>query len=292
MPRPGGVVNAGLWPKPGPALCICLRPAGWIQLTVHFMNRLRLYPALILLLLGFVRPLAAADAPAAAAAPKPGYKVVVKISFNEQGVGEEATVVESDDPTSDTILHRIALTLAAQVKPEPHLKDGKPVKFSAVVPFDFPVEGDEGAAANNAPKPTFKNPGQRPVYPENLAAAGVVGGAILEMIIGADGNIRQVNVLQASHPEFARSAEAAVRTWVLVPAMKDGVPVESRWRTAFAYSVEGKDVDWKWRVAPRPSIGGNVVFSHLRLLPPAAAGPAAPTLQIPPAPAGPPPEKK
>ena len=252
------------------------------------MNRRHFCLALISLLLALGSQLAAAPE----ATAKPGYKVVVKISFNELGVGEGAEVVQSDDPTNDSILHRIALNLAAQVKQPPHLKDGKPVKFAALVPFDFPVEGDEGAAANDAPKPKFKDPGQRPVYPENLAAAGVVGGAVLELIIGADGKLRQVTVLQASHPEFAQSAEASIRTWGFGPALKDGVPVESRWRTVIAYSTDGKDVDWRWRVAPRPSIGGSVVFPRRMLTPAGAATPAAPTLQIPPVPAAAVPEKK
>src|SRR5450432_3030234 len=110
-----------------------------------------LIPSLLSLSLALSQSVQAADAPLA---KNPGYTVMVKISFDDKGVGQEATVVESDDPTSDTILHRIALTLAAQVQQPPHLKDGKPVPFSALVPFDFPVAGDEGAAANKAPRPT------------------------------------------------------------------------------------------------------------------------------------------
>jgi TonB family protein len=207
---------------------------------------------LAVLCLAFAPRLAAADA------AKPGYKVVVEVSYDEQGLPEGARVVQSDDPTSDTILHRIAMTLSAQVKQAPHLKDGKPVKFSVRIPFDFPVEDDEGPEANEAPKPR-QTGGLRPVYPENLASAGIVGGAILELTIGADGVVKKVVMMRASHPEFGQSAEAAAKTWVFRPAIKDGVPIESRWRTAVAYSVDGKEVDWKWRVAPRPNLGGSVV---------------------------------
>jgi TonB family protein len=152
------------------------------------------------------------------------------------------------------------------------------------VPFDFPVEDDEGPKANGAPKPRQKG-GLRPVYPENLAAAGVVGGAIVEINIGADGLVKKTTVLRASHPEFAQSAETAVKTWEFTPAMKDGVPIASRWRTAIAYSVDGKEVDWKWRVAPRPNLGGSVVGRPKALPAPAAPAPAAPPAQPAPAPA-------
>ena len=242
------------------------------------MSIRRLFLAFIVLSVGFGQHLAAADT------AKPGYKVVVEVSFNEKGMSEGAKVVESDDPTSDTVLHRIALTLSAQIKQPPHLKDGKPVRFTARVPFDFPVEGDEGAAANATPKPR-QTGGQRPLYPENLAATGVVGGAILELSIGTDGTVHKVTVLRASHPEFAQSAEAAVKTWVYIPSLKDGIPFESRWRIAIAYSVDSKEVEWKWRVAPRPNLGGSVV-GRPKQLPPATAvlpppapeqKPAAPT---------------
>jgi TonB family protein len=255
------------------------------------MNRRPLPLALFALLLGCGLPLAVADIPPALAAPAkvvaPGYHVVVGIAFKEDGVSEGAEIVESDDPTNDTILNRIALNLASKIKQEPRLKDGKPVKFTVVVPFDFPVEGDEGAAANQAPRPTPKSFGQRPAYPENLAAAGEVGGAILELVIGTDGSVTKVTTLRASHPEFAQSAATAVRTWVFGPAMKNGVPVESRWRTVIGYSTEGRELDWKWRVAPRPSLGGSIVFPHRRAPAPEAATPATP-----PVPAGPAPEKK
>ena len=204
---------------------------------------------------------------------KPGYKVIVEISFDETGAGEEAKVVESDDPTNDTILNRIALALSAEIKQPPHMKDGKPAKFVARVPYDFPVEGDEGKAANDAPRPSQKD-GTRPVYPENLAKEGVVGGAILELNIGEDGKVQKVTVLDSSHPEFAQSAETSAKTWVFSPALKDGKPVECRWRTALAYSVDGKDVDWKWRVAPRPNLGGSIVFTRTNTAP--ANTPAAP----------------
>jgi TonB family protein len=206
----------------------------------------------------------------AAAAPS-GYKVVVEISFDEQGQAEEAKIVETDDPTGVQLLNQIALRLAEEVTQPPRKdKEGKPVKFKARAPFNFPVEGDEGPAANNAPKPAARNVVQ-PVYPEALAAAGTVGGAILELHIGADGAVKQLTVLRSSHPDFANAAYAAVQQWQFTPAMKDGVAVESRWRLAVNFSVDGKEADWMWRIAPRPSLGS---FTAVRA--PVAPAPAAP----------------
>ncbi len=189
---------------------------------------------------------------------KPGYKVVVEITFDEKGAAEDGKIVESDDPSGSQLLNQIALNLAAQVKQPAREENGKPVKFKARAPFDFPVDDDEGPAANNAPKPALHSAVQ-PVYPENLAATSTVGGAILELLIGADGGVRSVRVMRASHPEFGQAARTAVEKWVFVPAKKDGVAVESRWRIAVNFSIDGREPEWRWRIAPRPSLGSHTV---------------------------------
>lgn len=203
----------------------------------------------------------------------PGYTVIVEITFDEQGQAEEGKVVRSDDPSGARILDQIAMRLAEDVKQAPRTdKEGKPMKFKARAPFNFPVEGDEGAAANEAPKPALKA-APLPAYPENLAAASVVGGAIVELSIGADGAVKQALVLRSSHPEFANAAFAAVQQWQFAPAQKDGVAVDCRWRVAINFSVDGKEADWMWRVAPRPNLGA---FTVVRAPLPAAAPAAAP----------------
>ncbi len=203
----------------------------------------------------------------------PGYKVIVEITFDEQGAAEEGKIVQSDDPSGARVLDQIALRLAEEVKQAPRTdKDGKPVKFKARAPFNFPVEGDEGAAANDAPKPALRA-APLPAYPENLAASGTVGGAIIELVIGADGAVKKASVMRSSHPEFANAAFAAVQQWQFAPAQKDGAVVESRWRVAINFSVDDKEADWMWRIAPRPSLGA---FTAVRAKVPPAAPAAAP----------------
>jgi TonB family protein len=228
------------------------------------MKTLFRFLSLSLIVLGLVT--ARAQTPAV-----PGYKVVVEIAFDEQGAVEDGKVVQSDDPTGAHLLDQIALKLASEVKQPPRKdKDGKPVKFKARAPFSFPVEGDEGAAANEAPKPALRQ-APLPVYPENLAAAGTVGGAIIELVIGTDGKVSRATLMRASHPEFGAAAVAATQQWVFAPAQKDGAAVESRWRVAVNFSVDNKEADWKWRVAPRPTLGA---FTAVR--PPAASAAPAP----------------
>ncbi|HVT73160.1 MAG TPA: energy transducer TonB [Lacunisphaera sp.] len=234
------------------------------------MNHRFLFATLILLAGASSPAVRAADAPPAFAAHKPGYQVVLDITVNERGEAEDARVVRSDDPTKDALLERVALALAHNYKRDPRVVDGKAVKYTVQAPFDFPVPGDQGPEASHWPMPHPKN-GQNPKYPENLAAAGIVGGAILELKIDKEGKLTAVNVLRASHQEFADSAREAVSTWTFGPALKDGVPVDSTCHTAIAFSVDGKDVDWQWRVSPRPSLGGLIVIR-----PPANMVPVAP----------------
>ncbi|HTL67556.1 MAG TPA: energy transducer TonB [Lacunisphaera sp.] len=253
---------------------------------------LRLPLVALVLLAGASQPaLRAADVPPALAARRAGYQVVLDITMNEQGEAEDARVVRSDDPTKDALLERVALALAHKYKREPRVIDGKPVKYTVQAPFDFPVPGDKGPEANHwpMPHPTGKS-GEFPKYPESLAAKDVVGGVVLELHVDKDGKLTAVNVLRASHQEFADSAKAAVNTWSFVPAMKDGVPVDSVCNTVFAYSVDGKDVDWQWRVAPRPSIGSSIVIrppANLVPINPPPSGAPAPAPAEPDRPAAP-----
>jgi TonB family protein len=217
---------------------------------------------------------------------KPGYTVVLDVTFDEKGEAVEGKIYKSEDFMGEQILNQIAMKLAGKVKQEPRMKDGKPVQFIARIPFNFPVEDDEGAAANEAPKPKIHT-AVKPDYPAELAKANQTGGAIVELIIGTDGNIKDARVMRASHPEFGQAALEAIHRWVFVPALKDNQPVESRWRLAMVFSINGEVPDWHWRVAPRPSLG-EYVTARMTVPPPAPAAATSPTpatpVENPPAP--------
>jgi len=248
------------------------------------MNIRRLLLLLAPLPLGLGLILNAADT--APANPQPAYKVVLDLHVTEVGTVEDATVVDSDDKSVDHILERIAMENARTTKLPPKMKDGKAVKFVARAPFLFKVEDDEGPAADNVPKPVLRNAIQ-PVYPAALAAKGEVGGAILELTVSANGFPTAVKALRSSHPEFEQAAIAAVNQWAFVPAKKDGVPVESRFRIALAFETDVLRADWKWRFPPRPALGSySIVHRTLPDEPAAVPGAAAPAAPAPEKPAG------
>jgi TonB family protein len=213
---------------------------------------------------------------------KPGYTVTVEVDYDETGKPVEGKVVQSDDPTGDHTLELIAMKMAQQDAQPPRVTDGKPVKFKARRPFNFPVAGDQGEAAN-VNRPVLRA-GQQvlPKYPEAMLAQKAVGGAIVELVIKADGTVRSTKVLSASHPEFEQEAQSALSQWVFVPRDGPGMPAESTWHVALAFSTGDHVVDLKWRLAPRPAIGS---FTVGRLPPkPAAAATPAPA-PVAPAPA-------
>jgi protein TonB len=64
-----------------------------------------------------------------------------------------------------------------------------------------------------------------PVYPKLAIPLRVTGAVHLAAIIGADGRIRELQVL-SGHPLLVRAAVDAVREWVYQPTMLSGSPVE------------------------------------------------------------------
>jgi len=90
--------------------------------------------------------------------------------------------------------------------------------------------GGNGAAAaasgvgGNILAPT-KIADVKPRYPENLEAAKVGGVVILEVLIGIDGTVRDVQV-SSGDPDLGSAATEAVRQWEFSPTYLNCTPVE------------------------------------------------------------------
>ena len=221
------------------------------------MKLFSLLPRVGVVILGcLVATLHAADAP-----EKNGYTVVVEMRVNADGKIESATVVDSEDVSAGGVLTKMAVAMALRMKVPPRQKDGKPVGATFRAPFFFPIENDEGPEAAILPIPRPKQEAAvMPAYPPALREAGVVGGAVLELSVDAEGNLTHLTTLRASHPEFEAAAKDALHKWAFVPALKDGKPVASRSRIAIVFETESEMADLEWRIAPRPSLGSFVVI--------------------------------
>lgn len=63
-----------------------------------------------------------------------------------------------------------------------------------------------------------------PVYPDLARSARLAGKVILEVVIGPDGKVQSVKILQ-SVPALDEAAVAAVKRWVFEPTILNGVAV-------------------------------------------------------------------
>jgi periplasmic protein TonB len=71
----------------------------------------------------------------------------------------------------------------------------------------------------------------QPDYPVGKLRLEIEGTVTVRVLIGTDGRVRQVQVLRATDPEFAKATEKqALRAWRFKPATRDGTPVED-WQT-------------------------------------------------------------
>lgn len=63
-----------------------------------------------------------------------------------------------------------------------------------------------------------------PVYPPELLAQNISGGVAVSFFIDETGAVRAVATGDATHPEFAAAALAAVRQWTFTPPQRKGHP--------------------------------------------------------------------
>lgn len=104
-------------------------------------------------------------------------------------------------------------------------------------PFDGgakiePKQPDPPAPVTIGPEIDARYAGDfQPPYPSQLLRTGVEGKAVIRVLIGGDGRVKQVAIVGADDPLFADAAERqALRRWRFKPATRDGAPVDS-WKT-------------------------------------------------------------
>ena len=77
-----------------------------------------------------------------------------------------------------------------------------------------------------------------PRYPQHLAQAGVAGVVNLEARIGPDGNVADVQVVSAAHPDLGTAATEAVRQWEFDSTLLNCVPVDVKMNVRINFELE------------------------------------------------------
>jgi TonB family protein len=72
--------------------------------------------------------------------------------------------------------------------------------------------------------PSYKK-GRTPGYPRSLMRKGLTGYVIFEFGVTETGEVSNLKILKADHPEFAQETKRAVAQWRFKPAMQEGSPI-------------------------------------------------------------------
>jgi TonB family protein len=170
-------------------------------------------------------------------------QVRLKLLIDQQGNVESAEVIEGDE-----VFRKPAIDAVKKWKYKPYIKNGKPVRVSTTLNMDFVFSGktedkkdpdldaarDGKPADPNLPKRVRVSQGVsegmlihkvQPSYPPEARQGHVQGTVVLKAVIGKDGRIQDLTVLNGP-PELRQSALGAVRQWRYKPYYLMGSPVE------------------------------------------------------------------
>ena len=110
------------------------------------------------------------------------------------------------------------------VRSNAHQTTGPPPR--PPVRLDRSLENCTPSSTGGNIRPPKKLRDHRPVYPADLAARAIGGTVVLQGRIGVDGFIRALELLEATHPDFAAAATEAVRQWQFDATLLNCVPTE------------------------------------------------------------------
>ncbi len=107
---------------------------------------------------------------------------------------------------------------------------------------DFPVE----ALPDSVPAPVLVPPSinpryadrMQPVYPSVLKRREVEGIVRVRVLIGADGHVKKIERLSATHDAFFRATERQSRKWRFNPATEDGKKIEAWYTVSLKFEME------------------------------------------------------
>lgn len=77
-----------------------------------------------------------------------------------------------------------------------------------------------------------------PIYPDEAKTAGIYGQVRLNVIIGKDGKVKNMTLLNG-HPALAKAAMKAVSKWRYKPALLNGKPMEVPTEVTLDFALSG-----------------------------------------------------
>jgi TonB family protein len=173
-------------------------------------------------------------------------EVVVRVAVSETGSIEDAEVVSGDPLLADA-----AVKAAKKFKFKPLVRDGKAVKVTTTIPFDFylskqlrPAKEAKVEPARSSAQEDLKSTDAAkrvnlaanvssgmlirnilPVYPKEAKRNHIQGKVVLRAVIGKDGRIKELKAVSGPE-ELIPPSIGAVQQWLYKPYLLFGEPVE------------------------------------------------------------------
>jgi periplasmic protein TonB len=133
-------------------------------------------------------------------------------------------------PTTDEPVFGVSMDSTSQAGTGPVMNVGntthpQPNKGSAAAPQKDVKPLGEPVAAYQATKMPLPQGNCSGKYNDEALAAGIEGTVVLDLVVGEDGHVREVSVVQGIGHGLDEAASAALRTCKFTPGEKDGQPV-------------------------------------------------------------------
>ncbi len=187
-----------------------------------------------------------------------GY-VTLKAVVDPRGGVPKAEVIE----TTHEELSQYAIEAARKWKFRPAIRDGKEVAAEVVIPFYFTGKASKAmftkarfpSQLDLAPKPVRRT---NPIIPDHLAKERAE--AKLLLFIDEYGFVADSEIIESTNDQLAYAATEAVLDWSFKPALKNGVPVDSKIIQPFKFNggivVSQKLLNRKPRIrnSPKPEL--------------------------------------
>jgi TonB family protein len=77
-----------------------------------------------------------------------------------------------------------------------------------------------------------------PVYPDALKGSRIGGVVTLQAVIGTDGAVQEVSVVDSPHPALDSAAVDAVRQWQFSSTLLNCTPVEVRMKVTITFIAD------------------------------------------------------
>jgi len=116
----------------------------------------------------------------------------------------------------------------------PRTVAGEPPPAATADPGDGLADAGTAVLVDSQPVPIHRPP---PEYPRRALRRGASGEVVVRVLVGTDGQPRQVEIAHSSsHRALDQAALQAVRRWRFEPAMRNGQPVAQTVQVPFDFN--------------------------------------------------------